>query len=130
MVVASEGKVAKPETSKAYGYLNVETSTISNDEITLNSLTNAFVITNKDSGYTIKQSDGRYLYQTGNYNSFNYSVEPAEGDIWSFELQSDGSFKITNKLVKKYIQYSSQHNSYGSYADAQGEMPHLYELVD
>ena len=130
VVVASEGKVAKPETSKAYGYLNVETSTISNDEITLNSLTNAFVITNKDSGYTIKQSDGRYLYQSGNYNSFNYSVEPAEGDIWSFELQSDGSFKITNKLVKKYIQYSSQHNSYGSYADAQGEMPHLYELVD
>lgn len=130
VVVASEGKVAKPETSKAYGYLNVETSTISNDEITLNSLTNAFVITNKDSGYTIKQSDGRYLYQTGNYNSFNYSVEPAEGDIWSFELQSDGSFKITNKLVEKYIQYSSHYSSYGSYADAQGEMPHLYELVD
>lgn len=130
VVVASEGKVAKPEMSKAYGYLNVETSTISNDEITLNSLTNAFVITNKDSGYTIKQSDGRYLYQTGNYNSFNYSVEPAEGDIWSFELQSDGSFKITNKLVEKYIQYSSQYSSYGSYADAQGEMPHLYELVD
>lgn len=128
-LMVANGNVAKPITSN-YGYLNVETPTITNDEIVLTSLDNAFVISEVSGGYTIKQSDDRYLYQTGTYNSFNVAANPASGNLWSIELTEDKAFKITNCLVNKWIQYSSQYSSYGSYNNEQGTLPHLYELVE
>lgn len=38
--------------------------------------------------------------------------------------------KITNNAVIKYIQYSLQYNSYGSYADEQGIRPYLFEKIE
>lgn len=128
-LMVADGNVAKPITSN-YGYLNVETPTITNDEIVLTSLDNAFVISEVSGGYTIKQSDDRYLYQTGTYNSFNVAANPASGNLWSIELTEDKAFKITNCSVNKWIQYSSQYSSYGSYNNEQGTLPHLYELVE
>ena len=128
-LMVADGNVAKPITSN-YGYLNVETPTITNDEIVLTSLDNAFVISEVSGAYTIKQSDDRYLYQTGTYNSFNVAANPASGNLWSIELTEDKAFKITNSSVKKWIQYSSQYSSYGSYNNEQGTLPHLYELVE
>lgn len=128
-LLVADGNVAKPVTSN-YGYLYVETATITNDEIVLTSLDNAFVISAVSDGYTIKQSDDRYLYQAGTYDSFNVAANPASGNLWSIEVTEDKAFKITNLSVDKWIQYSETYSSYGSYNTNKGILPDLYELLE
>ncbi len=92
----------------------------------------AFTFTEVEGGYTIQDTFGRFVYQTGTYNSFNVAAEmPAEGAVWTVAIdETTGEATITNTSVNKYIQYSSQYNSYGSYATAQnkGHLPSLYKL--
>jgi hypothetical protein len=64
---------------------------------------------------------------TGTYNSFNLSDTAVEGAVFTAEAQSDGSFKITNVAMSKYIQLSTQYSSYGAYTSENGVMPALYE---
>lgn len=121
--------VAKP-ISTNYGYLKVDQASVVNDTIVLNNLDNAFIFTAQaaeagGSVYTITQSDGRLVYQTGTYNSFNVSDEPADGRYWDVALANMG-WTITNISVNKYVQYSTSHTSFGSYANEQGLLPHLY----
>lgn len=123
----ADGKKAK-YISTNYGYLQVDAVSDVNGKITVSSLEDAFTLTAADGGYTIMQSDNRYLIQTGTYNSFNLDAAPTEGQIFSIEPQTDGTFKILNTNVNKYMQYSAQYSSFGSYADATGTMPFLYEL--
>ena len=129
IVAESAKKTATPITTN-YGYLQVVDVTISEETIEMPDQTNAYVITAVDGGYTILQSDNRYLYQTGSYNSFNVSASPSSGHIWTIEPQTDGTFKITNNSVSKYIQYSTNYTSYGSYSGVSGVMPCLYELQE
>lgn len=126
-IIVADGKMAKPGTQN-YGYLQVEDVTPSGDEITADAA-NAFTFTSVTGGYRIAQPDGRYLYQTGTYNSFNFSANPTEGDVWKVEAQGD-KFVITNVSVNKSVQYDSQYKSYGSYSDVRGTYPSLYEKVD
>lgn len=129
LLVASSTVAATPlAADKTYGYLNKTEVVEDNGSITPSDLSLAFVIEETDGGYTIKQSDGRYLYQTGTYNSFNVSDAPAEGQVWTVTFESDGTAKILNNSVQKYIQYSDSFSSFGSYADARGALPALYEL--
>ena len=47
----------------------------------------AFTFTEVEGGYTIQDTFGRYVYQTGTYNSFNVAAEmPAEGAVWTVAL--------------------------------------------
>ena len=126
-IIVADGKMAKPGTQN-YGYLQVEDVTASGDEITADAA-NAFTFTSVTGGYRIAQPDGRYLYQTGTYNSFNFSANPTEGEVWKIEAQGD-KFVITNVSVNKSVQYDSQYKSYGSYPDVRGTYPSLYEKVD
>lgn len=130
IIVASGTKMAKPIASdKTYGYLNVADVTDNNGVIELDNTDNTFVFTNSDDGWTIKQKDGRFLYQSGTFNSFNVNAAPTEGQYWTVEAQAaDGTFKITNKSVNKYIQFDSAYSSYGSYDSAKGALPALYEM--
>lgn len=130
IIVASGTKMAKPIASdKTYGYLNVADVTDNNGVIELDNTDNTFVFTNSDDGWTIKQKDGRFLYQSGTFNSFNVNAAPTEGQYWTVEPQAaDGTFKITNKSVNKYIQFDSAYSSYGSYDSAKGALPALYEM--
>lgn len=114
---------------KNYGYMNVTDVTDNNGEI-VSSADNAFEFTAVDGGYSIKQSDGRYLIMDGDYNSFNLSESAGTAGVWAVEAQSDGTFKITNVEKAKWIQYSSEYSSYGSYPDDRGEYPVLYEMTD
>ena len=92
---------------------------------------NSFVIEGTAGNYTICQSNGKFLYQQDEkYDNFNVSSSPSSGQYWTIEVQSDGTMKITNNDMGKYVQYSSQHSSYGSYADSQGVMPYLFEKVE
>ena len=90
----------------------------------------AFTFTEVEGGYTIQDTFGRYVYQTGTYNSFNVAAEmPAEGAVWTVAIdETTGEATITNTSVNKYIQYSSSYTSYGSYADVKGVKPSLYKL--
>ena len=92
----------------------------------------AFTFTEVEGGYTIQDTFGRFVYQTGTYNSFNVAAEmPAEGAVWTVAIdEATGEAIITNTSVNKYIQYSSQYKSYGSYATAQSNAfkPSLYKL--
>lgn len=119
-------KAAKPlQATFAYGYLKVNDVTEDNHAIT-ESRENAFTIEASGAGYTIKASDGRYLYQDEEHNSFQIGANPTEGQIWTIAENMDGTFKITNTTFNKYIQFSTQYNSYGSYKDEKGIMPMLY----
>lgn len=122
--------IAGAITSK-FGYLYlVDPAHVDNDgTVIMDDLDNAFTITAVDGGYNIQQADGRYLYMTDNYNSFNADNAPSEGDVWTIKPQADGTFIITNVLKNKYVQYDPSHTSFGSYDDARGLLPMLYEEV-
>lgn len=126
MVANHEGALkASQMSSKGYEYLQVADVTASNDVIEANQA-NEILIEAVDGGYTMKQTDGRYIYQTGAYNSFNFNAARQTGDVWTITANLDGTFKILNNSVNKYIQYDPNYKSYGSYDKAQGIMPNLY----
>ena len=130
-LIAAEGYIAVPITTKDYDYLQVVDGDTDDDGvITLDNCNNAFIIESTNGGYTIRQAiDNRYLYQYKSYNSFNVDASPSEGKVWSI-TNSDDSFTIKNTSKNKYIQYSIAYNSFGSYSKAQeqGVLPMLYEL--
>ena len=130
-LIAAEGYIAVPITTKDYDYLQVvDGDTDGDGVITLDNCNNAFIIESTNGGYTIRQAiDNRYLYQYKSYNSFNVDASPSEGKVWSITNSGD-SFTIKNTSKNKYIQYSIAYNSFGSYSKAQdqGVLPMLYEL--
>lgn len=130
LLVANETVAAAPlAESYSYGYLGTASVTPADGYIEQPDETNAFTITAVNGGYTIQDSYGRYLYQTGTFNSFNVATEqPAEGAVWTIEAQEDGSAKITNTSVNKYMQYSTNYTSWGSYSSSSGLLPSLYQL--
>ena len=130
-VIFAEGIVAKPiEASRTYGYLFENSVTPDSEGKITTSDEYGFVFTAVEGGYTIMQSDGRFLYVADDdYKNFNVSKEPTSGHVWKVEAQSDGTFKITNVLAPKWIQFSSNYNSYGAYRETQDAsfLPYLYE---
>ncbi len=126
IVASNEGalKCAQLDT-RNYGYLQVADVTATNDVIETDQA-NEIIIETVEGGYTLKQTDGRYYYQKGTYDSFNFDAEPTEGKVWTIVANADGTFKITNTSVNKFIQFDPQYKSYGSYSDARGIMPNLY----
>ncbi|MCM1293074.1 MAG: DUF6359 domain-containing protein [Bacteroides sp.] len=127
-LLVADGKMAKLNTAN-YGYLNVDAATISGDVIQA-AAENAFTITSTTGGYTIQMSDKRYLYQTGSYNSFNFSDTAVDGSVFTITFDSTGAAKITNVSTSKWIQYSANYTSYGCYSTETGTMPTLYEKVN
>ena len=131
-IIYAKEIIATPlsETSN-YGYLPQTAATLNGNFIETNAHY-AFTFTEVEGGYTIQDTFGRYIYQTGTYNSFNVADEmPAEGAVWTVAIDATtGEATITNTSVNKYIQYSSQYKSYGSYDKAQnnGFMPTLYKI--
>lgn len=129
IVANSDGalKAATPITSAKYGYLNVVDATAANDVIAMEA-GNEFKFTAVDGGYTIQQPDGKYLYMTGTFNSFNLSDARVDGDVFTVVANADGTFKITNVAMNKYVQYSALYTSFGIYSDEKGVMPSLYKM--
>lgn len=127
-LIVAEGKMATLTTAN-YGYIQVVDAT-DNSGVIAADPANAFKFTSTTGGYTITQSDGRLVYQTGTYNSFNFSATQTDGIVWSVAAQSDGTFKITNTSVNKWIQYDTSYGSYGSYDSQKGVLPALYEKVN
>lgn len=136
IVVENNGEISVaqpvPATGNPYGYLNVTApaATDADGNIYMEDITNAFTITTVEGGYYIQQADGRYLYQTGTFDSFNVGSAGSNA-VWTIESQADGTFLITNVAMNKYVQFSTRYNSFGSYEDEQqgAIRPVLYEEV-
>lgn len=126
--IVSGGKAAKLNTAN-YGYISVADVEVVDNTVTVSDDC-AFTIKAVEGGYTIQQSDGRYLYQTGTFNSFNFDASAVEGSTWTIVPNADGTMVITNVAVNKSIQFDGQYGSYGSYPDVRGTYPSLYEKVD
>lgn len=131
-LIYSQGYLAQTlSETKSYDYLPQFAVEANGNFIETNAFY-AFTFTEVEGGYTIQDTFGRYVYMTGTYNSFNLAKEmPTEGAVWTVAIdEATGETTITNVAKNKYIQYSSQYKSYGSYATAQnnGHMPSLYKL--
>ena len=127
----ADGNVATPlAETYSYGYLKAAAATDDNGVITMSDNVNGFIFTETNGGYTIVDAYGRYLYQTGTFKSFNVSTTFSDECVWSVEAQNDGTFKITNISVGKFIQYDLTYKNYGSYDTLSGTLPCLYEKVD
>ena len=112
--IVANGKYAMPLTT-SYGYVQVDPYGF---------LDNVFTVKAVSGGYTIQDANGYYYYQTGTYDSFNRSTtQPSSGAVWTISMNEDGSCKIVNNAVNKFIQYDAQYNSFGSYAEEKGVMP-------
>ena len=125
--IIADNKVATPLT-KNYGYLDVVDAVGGKS-----TAANAFTFTQVDAGlYTIQDSNGKYYYQTGNYNSFNVADEDGMTDefLWEVYDSGNGQFVIVNYEVGKFIQYDPNYNSYGSYIDERGVLPFLVLAED
>lgn len=131
LIVAASGNTdyAFTPISGNYGYANGTEVSVVSGAIAERHPGLEFVISVSDGVCTLAQPDGKYLYQTGSYNSFNVAAAPASGNLWNITFDSQGNASITNIEVNKYIQWSVNYNSYGSYPDAQGVLPVLYKLV-
>lgn len=114
--------------SKKYGYPGGTDVTPSSDVIKGSYESCEWTITSTSGDqYTICQADGRYIYQSGKYNSFNVASEPTEGNIFTLTKNEDDTFKILNVGVSKWMQLDSSYGTYGSYDSEKGAMPVLYE---
>ena len=123
--------VAATPVSGDYGYLYTSKVSATNGYITTIG-TDAFTINETEGGYTLQDSNGKYLYMSGTYNSFNVATElPEEGGIWTIEFNNDsmGTMTIKNTAMNKWIQYSTQYSSFGAYPNTQNNslLPRLYE---
>ena len=131
-LIHANGFAAQPlSETKSYDYLPQFAVEANGNFVETNTFY-AFTFTEVEGGYTIQDTFGRYLYQTGTYNSFNVAAEmPETGAVWTVAIdETTGEATITNTSVNKYIQYSAQYKSYGSYATAQSKAfkPSLYKL--
>lgn len=115
------------ETSKTYGYLYVNDVTSDGNTISTVSKGLTFTIKSTAEGYTIQDESARYLIMTGTYNSFNLTENPTEGQYWDITSNADGTFTIKNKATNKWIQYSKDYTSFGSYSDSRGVNPILFK---
>ena len=117
------------DAEKTYGYLPSANVATSNGVVqAYNYFDWTFEAT--EGGYYMKDSQGRYYYMTGNYNSFNISeTVPAEGGVWAVTMNEDGTAKVMNVAKEKYIQYNANYGTWGVYADAQGTMPTLAKIA-
>lgn len=112
-----------------YGYLSSGTVDGLQDEIKVKSTyDDGFVFTESGTGYTIQDCYGRYLYQKGDYNSFNVSDEPS---VWNVEPQADGTFKIEQNGY--FVQWGDgTYTTFGVYTEQDNNrvLPFLYELEE
>lgn len=126
-------KPVVPASGNTYGYpqaLNVTDKLDNNGFLVVDDLDAAFEFTATGSGYTIRQSDGKYWYQSGNYTSISIDDAVSGNSYYDIIPQADGTFKILSKTVNRYLQYSTSYKTFGSYNTVSGIAPALYRLVN
>lgn len=105
---------------KTYGYMYPKAIAVENGVIAADVAAD-YVITLEatEAGFTMKNAIGQYLYQSGNYDSFNVTTEVGEaGYDWTIENLGSDLFAITNVEKGKSVKLNYYNGSYsfGSYA--------------
>ena len=101
-----------------------------NDEVSVVGAA-AYVFKASADGFTMMNyGSKKYILQTGTHVSFNLADAPAAGAYWDVTKNEDGTFKILNKTVSKFVVMQTKYDSFGlsQYEDG-GTMPWLYEYV-
>lgn len=90
---------------------------------------NAFVITQGERGYTLRQSDGRYLYNGGKDDVFA-GTEPAASYFWAITFDDNGLANILNSA--RHVQYNPSVQKFQTRQTSStvGQNPWLYELMN
>lgn len=133
LIVVNNGtlKAAKPvvEGTKGYGYLKVADVQEKESKITLETDELAFTFEAAAGGFKIKDSKGRYYYQSDNYSTFTPTTDPTEADVWTVVKNADGTYSIKAADSGNTIQYSTKYKSFGNYSttSAKNLFPMLYE---
>lgn len=137
--------------SNSYGYLPSATVSISNNTIEGNQQ-NGYLFTNQvtvngttynaaGDKFLIKDSNGRYLYLSGTYTSFNLADNPTvssnkidDAFLFSATKTNDGRWKISNTRSNdtRYLVYSTKYNNFAAYSSLSNSdyYPYLYILGD
>ena len=104
---------------KTYGYLQPADVTAEEGAVSGYGKDAAWTIANVSDGtFTIMDANGRYVYMTGTYNSFNVSdTQPESGYLWTAVINEDGTVKLMNTEMGKYISYDETYASFGAYAE-------------
>ena len=105
--------------SNTYGYFGAEAVTVADGTVTGYTKAAPWTITNaSDGNVTIQDAYGRYVYMSGTYNSFNVSeTQPESGYLWTATKNDDGTVKLMNAEMSKYISYDEAYSSFGAYAE-------------
>lgn len=132
-----------------YGYLYTADVTIVNDVIEQPNEANAFTFASTvevdgkeyklpEGQFVIVDSNNRYLYMSGTFNSFNVADAPAAADgsidagyVWTAEHVADGAWTVKNVGNGKWIQYAINYSSFGCYDVEQNNsvLPSLYMIA-
>lgn len=130
-LIVAKNKAAVPYGSEInYGYMKSTGVEMEGDEI-VSLGRNAYMFDAVDGGYVISQTtDGRYIYLTGSYNSFQVGADlPDKGHVWSITAGNGGVFTIKNNEKGKTFQYDSEYGTFAAYSEVKGVLPCLYECV-
>lgn len=111
------------------GRLEAEDVTEEDEVITIYGLENVFTFFDTDNGWTIRQSDGRYLYNNSADNLYA-GTEANAGFYWTITFGDEGYADILNR--SRHIQYNPT-SSVRKFQSRQtsssvGANPWLYEL--
>jgi hypothetical protein len=116
--------------SKSYGYLTGGVATPNSDGLIAvrSDYDDTFTFVADGDSFNIVQPDGRKLYLSGTYASFNVTETPDSNYTWSVSLDENGNATIQN-ANGKYIVYGLYNNKGEFKVDATaGDLPVLYEL--
>lgn len=108
---------------KTYGYMEGEPVEIADGFITSDVSNHIMTLTPTEKGFTMQRPDGKFIYQSGTFNSFNIGTSIPEGGDWSFAYNYDRkAFDVKNvekdKIIKLNFYEKGNSYSYGSYPNA------------
>ena len=87
---------------------------------------NSFTFTSTDGGYTIQDTEERYMYLSGNDGKVSFAAEkPATGAVWSVTVENG---QATIKNGNSTLCYSAGNDIFGCYTEKAADMvlPSLY----
>ena len=121
--------LAQSGITKTYGYPKALEVAPDGDFVSLESEDYAFTFTAAEGGYTIVNSEGKYIYQNGTYKTYNEGTEVNADCYWTVTPNADGTFSLTSPSGYTAY-YDTGYGSYGVYNEEKDTyvMPCLYEF--
>lgn len=124
------------EESKTYGYLPFAAVMVNENQIASNTTNDAYAFTLEASDtpgqYYLKDTYGRYMYNSGSYNSFNVasSKDTDNTYLWTISMESDGTVSLKNVASGKWMQLDASYGTFGIYDTEKGARPYAFKLND